>query len=471
MKKLICAASAAALLGLWSVGESHAQSNPDDAAEPSGPAEPTPADEPGHAGHGRDMDGRATPFPVLIAEALGDHPDLDRRRADVAIEQARIEAAGLPPDPTVSLAAEGVLWNDPFDPHPMTGVQLGLTQPLWWPGELDALEDVARLRARAVEPAIDEERIRLIHRAAELYYDVYRIDRTVEALQELRRPILEFRKLLEARIATGNASPAHVERTQLQLLRIEDRILMLHHQRPITVEALNAVLNRPANAPVRPPSEDVDAGLRVETTEPLAPLDELVAQAMERRPFVESIARRIEAARAEARAARYAEYPDLAVFGGWRFRFDNMMDDGTDFIGVGIRSTLPVWSPTRAESAADVAEAQVASLEAQLRAFRLDLRGQISGHLTQLDHLIGHLEFVRDEMRPQALRAREAALAGFATGSARYEDWLEAEKEITEIETRLAELKAKIRQERAMTLALVGVLHAPDADAQGENDE
>ncbi len=446
----------------------------------SEPAESAP-DEPEMAAHGQ-ADGPPTPFGELVAEALSEHPAVERRRAEVRVEEARLGGVGLKPDPSVSLSAEGIPWSDPsLSSSPMSGIQLAISQPLWWPGELDALKEQVEARAKALEPLATEEQVELVVDAAELYYEVYSIDRRLETLEGLKGPVREFIRLLEARIPTGDASVAQVERARLELLAIDDRIFLLRHQRPERVARLNAVLNRPEGSPVNPPAhaegeQPPEGSLEAMVEQELAPLDELVERGMHNRPAVEAIEHQKGAARAEARAADWQKYPDLRVFGGWRFRAeqDNAMDDGTDFVSLGVQSSLPIWSPDKARSAEDVAQARVISLDAGLENFRLRLRGQIASRLALIDHAIKHAIYYREDLIPQAIQARRAAQAGFQAGRAAYEDWLQAEQRVVEMQTKLVEFESRVRQQRAVILALTGVvpLEAPaDGDMKQQQEK
>ncbi|QDG50149.1 TolC family protein [Persicimonas caeni] len=423
-------------------------------------------------------EGPTTPFAELIVEGLDEHPAVTRRRAEVAIEESRLRGVGLKPDPRVELSFSNIPWNDlTLAQTPMSGIQIGVSQPLWWPGELTALREQVVAEADAREPLVDEQQVDLVIRAAGLYYQIYRIDRTIDALEKLKPPVREFLRLLRARIPTGKASVSQVERVRLQLLSIDDRIFLLMHQRPEKVARLNALLNRPAGSSVNPPDETGDDAMQQMTGKPLDNLDALVERGMQNRPIVDALERQKEAAMAGARAAEWAKYPDLQVFGAWRFRAeqDSGMDEGTDLVTLGVSSSLPFWSGERAEAAEDVAQARVVSLEAAIDAFRLELRGEIAGHLADLHHLHRHVAYYKDELIPQARQARRAALAGFQAGRADYEDWLQSEQRLVELEAKLAELRASIREHRALILALIGEVPTPstklEASEQEEADE
>jgi outer membrane protein TolC len=94
----------------------------------------------------------------------------------------------------------------------MAGLEVSLMQPLWWDDELDALRRAQTARAVAQDAGADEARVRLIAEAADLYYQLYAIDQVAAAIQETRAPLLDMRALLTARLSTGGASVAQIER-------------------------------------------------------------------------------------------------------------------------------------------------------------------------------------------------------------------------------------------------------------------
>jgi outer membrane protein TolC len=444
------------------------------AAAQGGAGEETPGiEEPPNVGANMGLSEPYTPFAVLADEALSEHPALERRRALVEVEREKKSGVGLRPDPMITLGVEAIPWNDPgLSSSPMSGIQLGVAQPLWWPGELAAMKEEVESRAEALVALVDEQQVGLIIQAAGLYYEVYEIDRTIEALVELKEPFEEFLRLLRSRLPTGKASVAQVERVRLQLLRIDDQLFLLRHNRPVVIARLNAVLNRPAGSVVNPPAETVDGGLEADTDQPVGRLDQLVELGMRQRPVVEALERRKEVALAEARTAQYVRYPDLKVFGAWRFRAEQEsgLDEGTDFVGAGISSTIPLWSDAKADAAEDVAQSKIIGLDAAIAEFRLDLRGKLASRLARLHHFLKHARYYRDTVIPQAEQARQAALAGFQAGRAAYEDWIQAEEEIVRLKTQLVEYEAGVRKQRALTLALIGQVNTNETPVTGQEN-
>lgn len=423
-----------------------------------------------NAAHMQAMQGPPTPFAELIGEAISEHPSVRARRAAVDIEQARLGGVGLRPDPMVSLSAMSIPWSSPgFTSTSMSGISLGVSQPLWWPGELDALKEQVVAQSSALKPAVDEATVELEVDAVKLFYEIYEIDRSVEVLGELKAPLNQLIDLLKARISTGEASIAQVERARMELLGIDDRILSLVHGRMGKVAELNALLNRAPNSPIRPPSQApvylMPFPDQTQPEEPLKFLDELVERGMKNRPVVRALEAQKKAASAGASAAKWQDYPRLEVFGSWKFRFagddpmsDGPMGDGTDFFSLGVRSTLPIWSGAKKDSAKDVATSKIVKIDADIATFRIKLRRKIAAQLAMLHHLNAHISYERDTLIPQARRVRKASKAGLSVGKADYESWLRAEQRLVQLRVKLVERKADIRKYNAMILALIGEL-------------
>jgi outer membrane protein TolC len=342
----------------------------------------------------------------------------------------------------------------------MAGLEVSIMQPLWWDDELDALRRAQTARAVAQDASADEARVRLIAEAADLYYQLYAIDQVAAAIQETRAPLLDMRALLTARMSTGGASVAQIERVNLAIVRVDDELLMLHHERPGKEAALNALLQRPAGASITPILDP-----RLDGAAP--DLDALVAAAIKRRPAVAASRAQLSAARADLDVAQFEAWPRLAIMGGWMFRTagapmgEHTTDDGTDYLMIGVQSSIPWTAPRRADAMADAAQARMVASRAQLDAFEVALRAQLAGQLAEIKHLTQHITFYNETLLPQAQRARDAALVGIQSGQQELDLWLEAEMALRDAHVRLARLDADLRRNHALLLAATDSLHTP----------
>lgn len=423
------------------------------------------------------------PWPAfldLIEEQLHDHPILRARREEANALRASIAGVGLRPDPTLSLSAMYLPWKPPsLTADSMSGVELGLSVPIWYPKELRAQKSSIEAQASALESAEDTARTDLLMEAAALYYEVYAIDRAISALEDVQPMFQEHIELLKKRIPTGHATLVQVERARLSALRLEDQIHTQKDARPAKVARLNALLDLPAEH--RLPSLAQANGVSAQRTEiritPKAPhqeLDRWVTRGVQHRPTFDALERQKESARAEARVAAWAKKPQLEVFGSWMFRAappPGPLDRGMDMFSVGIQSTLPFSGKNRARAAEEVAEARGIALNAEAAAFERALRTEIAARLGELHRIAEHAHFYKEELLPQAYRVRDAALRGLDAQRADYESWLDAQQQIAEFHVAYAQLEAQTLAHHAMLYMLSGDLHRHNASETAADGE
>jgi outer membrane protein, heavy metal efflux system len=427
---------------------------------------PCPALAQQASGHTMPAGRRAAPpssLDALLDAALPHHPMLRAEHSMASERRAMSRTSALRPDATLSVSAQGLPWTSPWlGTSMMAGVEVSVMQPLWWSGELLAQQESQLARASAQDARADEARVRLIAEAADLYYQLYTIDRVVKAMQDTRAPLDDMRALLTARLSTGGATVAQIERVNLASVRLDDEILMLLHERPGKEAALNALLQRPPDSPITPV---LDPRLDGNVDD----LDALVQRGMAQRPFIGAAQAELRASRADLDAARFEAWPRLAVMGGWMFRAagapmgqHSEADDGTDYLMLGVQSSIPWSAPRRAESMADAAQARMVATRAQLDAFELNLRAQLAGQHAELEHLARHIAFYQDTLLPQARRTRDATLIGIQSGERELDGWFEAEMALRESYVRLARLDASLRRQHAMILATIDALYHGD---------
>jgi outer membrane protein TolC len=400
-----------------------------------------------------------TTLDALLRDALPDHPMLRAERAMASEVRAMAATRALRPDPMLTVSAQGLPWSAPWlGASMMAGLEVSVMQPLWWSEELDAARRAQLARAYAQTQRAEEARVRLIAEAADLYYQLYTIDQVAAAIERSRAPLETMRALLVARLSTGGATAADIERVQLALVRLDDELLMLHHERPGKEAALNALLQRAPDAPIMPVLDR-----RLDGQAPA--LDQLVALGMQRRPFIAQARAELRAARAELDMAQFEAWPRISVMGGWMFRAagapmgEHATDDGTDYFMLGVQSSIPWTEPRRAEAMSDAAQARMISTRARLDTFEVELRAQLAGQLAELAHLARHIAFYQETLLPQARRARDAQLAGVQSGESMLDGWLEAEMALREAHVRLARLDGGLRRQHALILAAVADLY------------
>ena len=88
-------------------------------------------------------------------------------------------------------------------------------------------------------------------------------------------------------------------------------------------------------------------------------LDEFERAGLQERPLNAAYQALIKRYRYQKKLAELDDYPDVTLWGSWRFRDDNLPDEGTDFVSAGISFNLPVYREKRRAAVADAGQLRV----------------------------------------------------------------------------------------------------------------
>ena len=187
----------------------------------------------------------------LIQEALDNNPKLEAAMFRSLSMEKAISQAGALPDPQISLGLMNLPVNSfSFTQEPMTGKVISVMQTFPFPGKLDLKTDMAEFEAAAVNYQQEEIRNTVVRMVKTAYYSVYGIDRAIETVQKNQSLMEHYVHLAETKYATVSGLQQDVLRSQVELSKMEDDLIMWQQKRLGMVASLNAVLNRPADSPI-----------------------------------------------------------------------------------------------------------------------------------------------------------------------------------------------------------------------------
>ena len=108
----------------------------------------------------------------LIQLALKNNPDIQAAQYNEAAAQYRAEAAGVLPDPKMSIAAINLPRTSlGLDETPMSGIVLGLSQTIPWPSKLSTRGKIADLMTKIKTQDIAARENSIIRMVTEGYYE------------------------------------------------------------------------------------------------------------------------------------------------------------------------------------------------------------------------------------------------------------------------------------------------------------
>jgi adhesin transport system outer membrane protein len=368
----------------------------------------------------------------LVALAIHSHPGIAAKRADLGAAQSEIEAARWQYFPTPSMQVRGL-------DNGGSATVLALQQPLWAGGRLDAGLDAADSRARSAGVSITEAQYNLALRATSAWQSWLQARGRGEATAKSVKMLEGYADSVRRRISGGVSAEVDHElvvsrlaqaRSSLSTTRATERSALAQLSQMVGRPLLSDELAIPEIGDNAPPS-----------------LATLVEQAVTASPSLKRLDADIQTSRHEVAQKDAALWPTLAL------RAEHQKADATaTTLAVNDSRVMLVldYVPGAGLSAAanaDAARARIGGLMESREAARRDLIERVSADYE--DHLAS-----RDRRRDlqNTLKASAEVLASydrlFVAGKRSWLDVLNAARELTDVESALADAEAQLAASR-----------------------
>lgn len=365
----------------------------------------------------------------LLDLALQRNPDLKVAQFAHQSLQVRAEAVGRLPDPQLSAGFMNLPRRSlALDESPMTGIALGLTQSVPWPGKLRAEEHQAAAQADIGANAALLARSRLIRMVSDAYYDYSYWRLSEDVLRKNLQLTDGLLEVVQTRYVHGIASAQDVLRTQTVRSRLENRIIQAEQQARSALIRIGELLDDGAVAGnelavwLPFPAEvitDPDTAL-VDTTN----------------LWLRGASLEVEAAERDLSLVHAGYWPDLMIGLEYRLREDHPMDPvgGEDFISAKVGVTLPVWSFGRQRDRKRAAKATLRAAEAKEHAVRRRVESRRQDLSQQLAAKMESIDRYDRSILPQAKAAYEAAGVAYEVGQIDFNALLSAQTDLLDVE-------------------------------------
>ena len=311
-------------------------------------------------------------------------------------------------------------------------LQKGMTREFFpYPSIMAYKGEMIREQVRLAELAWERTLRDTLVEAGTVYFDyqfqyqgAVTVDENVTLLQNLV-------DVVQDRYATGLASQPDVLRLQTELERQRTLLRDFEARQRSTAAELNAMLGRPASAPLGRP---VAKELPYHTPN----MDNLVDTALQRRQEVLEQEARVARTEIAIRMGEIMNRPDFSQ--GYSTLDRGMMSDastGTPMEPFGARPDAASPRPAYAQAEAYLAETRqrLESAKASLEQLRLDTRALARTTLEEADIAQRQTALIEDVVLPLDQSAYDITLSNYTVGEATFLDLLDAERKL--IATRL----------------------------------
>jgi outer membrane protein TolC len=383
---------------------------------------------------------QAAPLTLAAAEKLAVEGEPGREamlaQADAFVEQSA--AAGQPPELKLRVGiANFPIESGGFSTEGMTQAQLGLRMEFPPGGVLDANARQYQSQATEMRETADARSRDVITAVRLAWLETYYWQQTHAIVDEVRPFFVDLVSVTRSLYSVGRRNQQDLLRAQLELSRLEDRLIDIRSQHSRAVAGLSEWIGGDARRPLAESLPNWDA---------VPPLPSLQAGLLEH-PAVQAADARIESREAGIDAAE-EDFKSSWVWDlGYGYR-EGQLPDGTprsDFVSLSVTMDLPFARDKRQGRQLAAAFSQRRAAEASRRELLRRLQARLDAEYSQWTELSRRIELYETQILAQAgdnarasLVAYQSDAADFANVMRAYIDGLNARVELTRLEVERA---------------------------------
>jgi outer membrane protein, heavy metal efflux system len=385
----------------------------------------------------------------LLAIALERTPELAVMRLEAEAVAERIGPSSAFPDPMFRVELQDID-NDGRGFPTLLPSRVGATkytfvQSLPWFGKRDLRRSGAEADAEAARLRIDDTWAEVAMRVKTAYAQYWQVVHTERLVRDVLDLMARLEEIAQARYAGGLAAQQDAIRAQTERTAMEGELILLAGERRRVIASLNAVLVRPATAPLAEP-ERIRALPAVAALDIAMLADRLVA----RNPALAVEAARITSAERARDLAYRNRLPDVSI--------------GVSPIQVGSRIaewelmlevTIPLQQNVKRSQEREAERMRDAAVARKATAF-VRLQGELGSAVAALETARQTEALIASRLLPLAQINFESALAGYENGKIDFAALLEAQRQIRKARQDIVKAQAEQQMRLAELERIVG---------------
>lgn len=295
-------------------------------------------------------------------------------------------------------------------------------------GKLSLKKSIAQQESEAVQQKVQQKRLMLNHQITKAYADLYYLKRSIDVTEDRIQLIQDLEQVARTRYQSGSPMGAILQ-AQVELGRLEDQLAALNDQRIPRSSRLNALLNRPKNAPLAWPKHVTYRPIHISA-------EQLRTSITQFNPELSEWDQRIEKNEQQIKLAKRERFPDFVV-GLQYIQTDEadmtVSDSGKDPIIGTVGLTLPIWAGKnrgRIQSAAYQKTAAMLNRDNRQQ----ELESALQEVLFELRDADRKINLYKSSLIPKAKQSLEVNRKGYESGTMEFINLIDAERMLLEFE-------------------------------------
>ena len=296
-----------------------------------------------------------------------------------------------------------------------------------WPGKLDAAAKQTLENARAAGQRFLEAKYALRSKVLSAYYDYALNAELIRLEQSNQELLLTMAMVTQARNTTGSAGQQDVLKAGNEVDLSGNDAANMQSQLPKQRATINALLSRPADAPLPVPTDLPPMRTLVHGD------GELLELAAKRNPELIALADEIRGGGEGIRLAKLQYMPDFNLSVG-----SDLMGITQTLLG---QATVPILRYEAIDAAVAQAEAKLRASEAMRRQAGNDLAAQVVADMTIIRDSDRQLDLFDHTILPRARQVVAVGRSAYEAGHASLLDLLDDQRSLIAIERLVAKLR------------------------------
>ena len=359
----------------------------------------------------------------LLALARERNPDYASMRHEAQAAGERIAPAGALPDPRLRVELEDITkmgeQNPTLLPSRVGGTRYTFMQDLPWFGKRDLKREIASLEAEGAQGRALGSWAELSSRIKTGYAQFFYINQNERLTREILDLMVRLEKIAQVRYAGGLAAQQDVIRTQVEQTNLKNELIALESERLQTQSRLNALVARPAGAPLAQPE-------RLRPLPEPARLDYAALQERVRGRSPQLLTEEAKTRSAEkTRELTYKNrYPDVTV-GVAPLQSGSSIKEWM----VMVELNIPLQQSSRRSQERE-AEAMLAAARSRKESATNQALAELSQSLSALEAARRTEATIANSLLPQAELTYQSALASYQNGKLDFATLLDSQRQI-----------------------------------------
>lgn len=385
----------------------------------------------------------------LLELAKQTNPELAAMRHEALAAQERILPAGALPDPMLRVELQdltkGGEQSPTLLPNRVGSTKYTLIQNLPWFGKRGLKREIAEFDSASAKERALGTWAELSSRIKSGYAQFYYINQNERLTREILDLMVRLEKIAQVRYAGGLAEQQDVIRAQVEQTNLQNELIALESERRQAQARLNALVARPADAPLAEPQ-------RLRAMPGPGKLDPatLEDRVRGRNPQLLTDDARTQAAEKTRELTYKNRYPDVAL-GIAPVQYGSAIKEWMLMAEINI----PLQQSARRSQERE-AEAMLAAARARKEATANQVLAELSENLSGLDAARRTEMTIANSLLPQADLTFNAALVSYENGKVNFSTLLDSQRQIRQAKQNQIKAQAEAQARLADIERLLG---------------